>query len=196
MHPVRPNFLLVLAFAALLPALPHPLGAAEKKKTAGAADTWVSPNGLYRVHLDKHPSASGLTEVDVTLFDAKSGASLLEMEGPGATWADSTRILWASDSQRFVYVTETRRGDWCDYVVHRGEKWENAPWPVMPELQYHGRTQPAKTVLAAWKPVRWLKPNVFLVDNQIEDDAGHSAQMRIALTFDADNHITARKAEK
>lgn len=173
-----------------------PLTAAEKKRPASAADSTRSPDGHYRVKLEIVTSAEGGREQTATLVDAQTGATLRDLGSAGSPWTDSTRILWSPDSRRIAYVTASRRGDWTTFIVHHGDQWEEVPFPSVPDFDWKGRHPDSKTILASWSAVRWSRPEVLLVDNEVEDDAGQSAKVHYAFTFDSQNHLTVKRLKK
>ncbi len=65
----------------------------------------------------------------------------------------------------------------------------------MPDFKWPGHRAESKTVLAAFSAIRWLKPNVLLLENKVEDDAGKSARVLFELTLDAQNHVTMKRAK-
>jgi hypothetical protein len=172
-----------------------PLGAAEKKHKA--PDTLLSPDGRFRVKLTIGTSSEGARELAAALVDARSGDELLELNSTGAPWIDQgAHALWSPDSRRLAFVTPSRRGNWTDFIVHRGDKWETVNLPEVPDFKWPGHREESKTILAAFTALRWLKPNVLLLRNQVEDADGIRCSVLFALTFDDQNQITMKRVAK
>jgi hypothetical protein len=126
--------------------------------------------------------------------ELKSGKTLCELETLGSQWAGGIRLLWTPDSRRLAFVYPGRRGDWTDLWVLKDGAFEKVGLPELPELEFK-RDHYAKTVLASFSAVRWTKPDVLLLDNAVEDDEGHTAKMRVALRFGADNRVTVTRMD-
>ncbi|MDR3404322.1 MAG: hypothetical protein P4L99_17620 [Chthoniobacter sp.] len=185
--PIR--FVWSLVVCLLVISVP-PLSAAEKKHKA--PDTLVSPDGRFRVKIEV---SNG--QQDSTIVDVQTGAELLPLSEAGSPWIDQgSRALWSPDSRRLAFVTPTRRGDWTDLCARQGDKWESVTLPELPEFKWPGHHADSKTVLASFSAVRWLKPNVLLLENKVEDDNGKSARVLFALTFDDQNRVTIKRVAK
>lgn len=153
---------------------------------------FVSPDGRFGIRIEKTEDADGTTMRRVDLVEAKSGVKLLELDTAGDQYASGIRLLWSPDSRRFALVTPSRRGDWTNVWALNGETFEQVDLPQMPSLDMK-RDHFAKTVWAPYSAVRWTGPDVLLMDIAAEDDAGNSANMRVALHFGSDNRATVKR---
>lgn len=161
---------------------------------ADDARKFPSPDGRFALRLDapSKPDEEALTSVK--LVDAKSGAVLLELDSLGHPWIEEIKMVWSPDSHRAAFMSASRRGGWTTLYARLGDTFVEVPMPELIHATIQHRTG-FKTVLAERVPIRWMKPNVLLLENHVEDDAGNSGKSRMLLTFDAENHVTVTKAK-
>jgi hypothetical protein len=154
---------------------------------------FVSPDGKFAVRLEPQADDEAITTIN--LVEVSSGTVLMELEALGHPWIDEIKLLWAPDSRRAAFLTPGRRGGWTTLYARKGDTFEEVE---MPELIHANMKSPpgAKTVLAARVPIRWTKPNVLILENNVEDTDGNSGTSRMLLTFDAKNHVTVTRAKK
>ncbi len=179
------RILMAIGIASTLPAV-------AREDNPQKRPLFVSPDGRFGIHIDKTEDSDGIAMTQIDLVDVKSGTKLCELGTLGSPWAAGFRILWSPDSRRLAFVSPGRRGDWTDVWVLNGKSFEKAGFPEMPSLDLK-RDHYAKTVLASYSALRWTKPDVLLLDYSAEDDEGNSAQMRVALHYDADNHASVSR---
>ncbi len=153
---------------------------------------FVSPDGKFAVRLDPGTD-EGITAIN--LVEVSSGTVVLELEALGHPWIDEIKLLWAPDSRRAAFMTPGRRGGWTTLYARKGDTFEEVEMPEL--ILANMKSSPgAKTVLAARVPIRWTKPNVLILENNVENTDGNSGTSRMLLTFDAKNHITVTRAKK
>ncbi len=131
----------------------------------------------------------------MNLVALPSGKVVAPLEAVGRPWIADVRLVWAPDSRRVAFVRPSRRGDWTSLFVREGAGFKEVQMPELPAMEVRGSPD-AKTVLAARTAVRWIKPNVLLLDHEVEDDNGAGGKMRVAISFDATNKATAARWEK
>jgi len=182
-------FILAIGMASALVAL------AREDKSPNRQ--FPSPDGRFCVRLEKTEDADGIVMTQVDLVSVKSGEKLCELGTAGNPWAADIRVLWSPDSRRFAYVAPGRRGDWTDIWVLNEKSFKQVFLPEMPSFGYKNLNggHVAKTVVASYSAVRWIKPDVLLIDNASENDEGDSARMRFAVHFDENNRMTVTKVD-
>lgn len=186
MKSLRILFTIAIAFLAL-----HAAPGAEKKSSTNKR--FASPDGRYSARLEASSDEDGL--FDVQLIDAKSGDVVCKLSDVGRPWQDSVRLLWSPDSRRLAVVHRSRRGDWTDLFARKGETFEPIELPELPPMPERKGGGDAKVVEASYTAVRWVKPNVLVLDRFSEDDNGMQSKSRCTLTFDEKNNVTARAAK-
>jgi hypothetical protein len=165
--------------------------AAEKPESGKGKSIFASPDGKFAVRFE--PEEDHMTTVN--LIDAKSGKILIEIDSLGHPWINDSSALWSPDSKRLAFMSGSRRGGWTTLYVRKGDTFEAVPMPELIYAKIKGGSEGAKTVLAERVPLRWTKPNVLLLENNVEDDQGGAATSRMLLTFDENNRIKVTRAK-
>jgi hypothetical protein len=177
--------LLLSGLVVICPGLGHAAEATEKGRN------FESPDGKYAVRFD--PEEDNMTAVK--LIEVKSGRILLELDSLGRPWIKESAAFWSPDSQRLAFMSGSRRGGWTTLYARKGDAFEEVPMPELIYAKIKGALEGAKTVLAARVPIRWTKPNVLLLENNVEDDQGGEATSRMLLTFDQGNRVKVTRAK-
>jgi len=173
----------------LMMVCPGRVNAAEP--TEKGRSVFASPDGKYAVRFE--PEEDHMTTVN--LIEVKSGRIVLELGSIGRPWIKESAAFWSPDSQRLAFMSGTRRGGWTTLYVRKGGSFEEVPMPELIHAKIKGESEGAKTVLAARVPIRWTKPNVLLLENNVENDQGGEATSRMLLTFDQSNGVKVTRAK-
>jgi hypothetical protein len=168
------------------PGLGRAAEATEKGRSIFAA-----PDGKYAVRFD--PEEDNMTTV--SLIEVKSGRIVLELGSIGRPWIKESAAFWSPDSQRLAFMSGSRRGGQTTLYARKGGAFEEVPMPESSYARIKGAPEGAKTVLAAQVPIRWTKPNVLLLESNVETDIGGGATSRMLLTFDENNRVKVMRAK-
>ena len=181
----------LLTLLAGLAACLYSAAGAKEKELATGKPIFPSPNGMYAVRFE--PDEERM--ITVNLIAVKSGNVLLQLDSLGHPWINESTAVWSPDSKRLAWMSGSRRGGWTTLYVQKADMFEQVPMPELIYARIKGTSEHAKTILAARVPIRWTKPNVLLLENDVEDDEGGSATSRMYLTFDAKNRVTVTRAK-
>lgn len=184
---MKPHFLLVFLAIGLPITLAQQADHDEKNK----ATLFPSPNGKYAVRYE--PEEDHMTTVN--LIEVTTGNILKELDSLGHPWISESKTVWSPDSQRLALMSGSRRGGWTTLYARKGDTFEEVPMPELIYARIKSRSEGSKTVLAARVPLRGPKPNVLLLENNVDDDQGGAATSRMLLTFDAKNKVTVMRVK-
>jgi len=170
------------------------VGVVFSAQADGDRARFVSPDRRFGVRLvAPDPGESG--ETTVNLVDLKSGEVVLEIDSLGGSWIKDIRLLWAADSQRAAFLSPDRRGGWTKLFVRHGNTFEELQLPDLPSLDFHHQ-EGVKTITAGRVPIRWIKPNLLLIEHESEDADGNSGRERLTIHFDEKNQLKVTPVKK
>lgn len=172
--------------AAFILTLPIAAFAAEKLKDR-------SPDGQFSMSLKDEEDH----EVSITLVETKTHKFVQKLSDSGHPYSDGARILWSTDSKRFAYSEENRKGKLTQLYIRKGSSFEDVELPDLPECDHPGLEGSIYSYLT---PKSWVKPDTLVLvahdEWTTEDRKAHECDRPVTIALDSSGKASIQSIQQ